>query len=184
MPENLRVIRTRKNDKLIAVLCNDDRYIIHKTGKIESMIQRSGKLSADRTFREIKPYPSSNGYFRMKYDYVDLWVHRIVYQKHIGDLDANMVINHLDGNPSNNDVSNLEQTTHQGNMIHAVQVLKKKPVLGATKINFLVAERIRDEHKMGLTQKRLAEKYGLSTVSINQIIHFKTWKPGVVYQNG
>jgi len=42
-----------------------------------------------------------------------------------------MDINHIDGNPSNNDIGNLEWCTHQENLIHARNVLKKgktKPV--------------------------------------------------------
>lgn len=47
-------------------------------------------------------------------------VHRIVATVFCpNDDEKKNIVNHLDGNPHNNKASNLEWTTHQGNMIHA-----------------------------------------------------------------
>lgn len=48
-------------------------------------------------------------------------IHRLlayVFIPYVGDLN-NLVVNHIDGNKSNNSLSNLEWTTHKGNLEHA-----------------------------------------------------------------
>jgi len=42
-------------------------------------------------------------------------VHRLVYEAFIGDLDLNLVIDHKDNNPKNNQVSNLRQISSRSN---------------------------------------------------------------------
>lgn len=173
----IRIKNTHANDEMIRRLCNDDRYIVHSNGKIESMIQRTGKLSSDRSFRVVKPYSCASGYQRIKYNYKDLFVHRIVYQKFVGDLDSSLVINHIDGNPSNNDFTNLEQVSHQQNMDHLVKLLKKKNTsLNQKRINFETAEKIRSEFKDQAPIKILSEKYGISVPSVKAVLKNKTWR--------
>lgn len=86
----------------------------------------------------IKTRPDS----RNKYLIIDLssskgeratkLVHRIVAKAFLGDIDG-MEINHKDGNPKNNNVSNLEITTRTENEIHKYRVLKRKhPFTGKT----------------------------------------------------
>jgi hypothetical protein len=53
-------------------------------------------------------------------------VHRLVGFKYIANPSSKPEINHIDGNKSNNNVSNLEWVTHQENITHAKQVLKRK----------------------------------------------------------
>ena len=45
-------------------------------------------------------------------------VHRLVASAFLGDI-TDMTVNHIDGNPSNNHVSNLEIVTMKQNIIHA-----------------------------------------------------------------
>lgn len=55
------------------------------------------------------------------------FVHRLVAMLFIGDPPTDShVINHKDGNPANNHVTNLEWVTRSENTIHARDVLKKK----------------------------------------------------------
>jgi hypothetical protein len=173
--------RSTENDAIIRQLCADQRYKIHSTGKIETLVQRTGRLSANGTFREQVPYKNREGYCRVKYSYKDIFVHRIVFQKFIGDLNSDMVINHIDGDKTNNSVSNLEQVTHQKNMDHMVEMLQKNgETLNSKKLNFAKAEKIRSEFKSGtFTEVDLSKKYGITTPSIYAIIKLKTWKPHV-----
>jgi hypothetical protein len=48
-------------------------------------------------------------------------VHRLVAAAFLGEPDGR-VVNHIDNNPQNNHVSNLEYTTQKGNMQHAVSI--------------------------------------------------------------
>jgi hypothetical protein len=47
-------------------------------------------------------------------------VHRLVAEAYLGSLPKGKVVNHLDGNKLNNNAYNLELTTQQGNIKHAV----------------------------------------------------------------
>lgn len=46
-------------------------------------------------------------------------VHRLVALHFLDKVEGKDIVNHLDNNPSNNHVSNLEWCTHQENMLHA-----------------------------------------------------------------
>lgn len=112
----------RFNDNIIKQLCNDPRYTIHPCGKIETTVQKTGWPGPIRLLSfEVK----RDGYIRVRYRYFKLNLHRIVYQKFVGDLDPLLQINHKDGNKKNNHFSNLEQVTQSENMFHLFRVLKK-----------------------------------------------------------
>lgn len=98
---NLGTIRTDKNK-------------ITYTAKhgVRHWKQRVMKLKRDR-----------NGYKRVslwkKGKSKDFLVHRLVAMTFIPNPKGYGLINHRDGNPSNNDVSNLEWTDYHGNLMHA-----------------------------------------------------------------
>lgn len=46
-------------------------------------------------------------------------IHREVYKAFIGEIENKKVINHIDGNKSNNKISNLEMLSQSENIIHA-----------------------------------------------------------------
>ena len=57
------------------------------------------------------------------------FVHRLVAQAFIPNPEAKPEVNHIDGNPSNNKLDNLEWVTHSENRQHSVQVLKRQRAL-------------------------------------------------------
>lgn len=73
--------------------------------------------------RVLKPKTDKDGYKR-----VSLWkdgkckdflVHRLVAETFKEKIPNKDIVNHLDGNPSNNNASNLEWTDYSGNLLHA-----------------------------------------------------------------
>lgn len=50
---------------------------------------------------------------------IDWLVHRLVARAFLEPVSGKEIVNHIDGNPSNNFVSNLEWTNHFGNLTHA-----------------------------------------------------------------
>lgn len=92
-------------------------------------------------------------------------------------------INHIDGNPKNNNVDNLEWCTPKMNIMHAYKnglmntwkrFGEKRP---AAKLkNHLVLE-IRKLYKTGdYSQRKLAAMYGVSCNTIKNITLKRTWK--------
>jgi len=85
-------------------------------------IYKDGSIYAEHMNRFMKPYNNGLGYKAVKL-YVDgkrkqFYVHRLVAKEYLGDI-TNMVVNHIDGNKSNNCIENLEICTQQENQRHA-----------------------------------------------------------------
>lgn len=103
------------------VVTGFSNYLINKNGEIYSLISK----------RLLKPDITRLGYWnrKLKSDLtgkiVSVGTHRLVLLSFKG-VDSNPLrteINHIDGNPSNNSLSNLEWCTHQENMQHCYKVL-------------------------------------------------------------
>lgn len=100
-----------------------DRYYISNDGVMISIeLEKDGNI---RLIRTMRADTSNFGHKRieLKIDKkpVKVLVHRAVYQVWIGDLIDGMVIEHLDGNPSNNSYTNLKQSTQRENIHTAIQ---------------------------------------------------------------
>ena len=60
------------------------------------------------------------------------YVHRIIWALLNGSVDQNMVIDHLDGNPQNNHIDNLQIKTHAGNMLNKGHSRSSTGITGVT----------------------------------------------------
>lgn len=60
-----------------------------------------------------------NGYVRVNINGHPKSIHRIVYEKFVGEIPNGYVIDHIDGQRDNNDVTNLRLITQSENMYHA-----------------------------------------------------------------
>lgn len=87
-----------------------DSYEVSNTGKVRS--KRKGSL--------LKLLDNGKGYYKAQLYYEGKaqkeYVHRLVASAFIPNPTNKLYVNHIDNNPSNNDVSNLEWCTHQENM--------------------------------------------------------------------
>ena len=84
----------------------------------------TGEIISQYRNRALKPDQGSKGYHRVSLtnplgQICRKLVHRLVAEQFIDNPNNLPFINHLDNNPSNNDVSNLEWCTHSENMIHS-----------------------------------------------------------------
>jgi hypothetical protein len=168
---NLKIV----NDDYIEQIINDPNYIIKETGEIITKVTRTGKVSVNNVWRNpLKT--TKDGYKYISYKYKHLRVHRIIYRKFKGELNTKLVINHIDGNPANNHIDNLELVTQGKNNEHRFRVLKHPAVKGFSKINKEIADQIREEYKTVKSLKKLSEKYSLVKSTISYIINNKIWK--------
>lgn len=99
-----------------------------------------------------------------------LFLHRILAECFIPNLLNLPHVNHKDGNPLNNELSNLEWSSVKDNNIHAIDT-----GLRSTKINYTIAEKIREDYKT-LTAKQLNIKYNLSFGHIQKIVTNQRWQ--------
>lgn len=121
-------------------------------------------------------------------------VHRLVAEAFIPNPENKPEVNHKDGNPSNNNVLNLEWVTGSENMLHAYQIglstITEKHRRAASevgkitgkitakinnklkrKLTFEQAEEIRQIYKNNkISQRQLAKKYDVNQKTILNIV--------------
>jgi len=114
-------------------------------------------------------------------------IHRIVAQAYIACDKSGLVVNHKDGNKSNNVVDNLEWTSPKKNTIHAwstglcknTELSLKALELGRKlkrALDFYDAVDIRFLYSQGVTVAKIAEEYGIARAAIYNIVKHKTYK--------
>lgn len=105
-------------------------YMVSNYGRIRSL-ERTVKNRTNKVADKILKLSDRNGY-----KYIQLCknnekpfhpVHRIVANNFIPNTHNKPHVNHIDGNPSNNNVSNLEWCTPSENELHSYRVLGKVP---------------------------------------------------------
>jgi DNA-binding transcriptional regulator YiaG len=163
------------NDFAIKVLCEDPNYDIRPDGTIFTLIQATGKRSAKGIWR-TKPFTlNDHGYARIRYDYRDLYVHRVIAQKFIGEI-SGLQVNHIDGNRKNNHRDNLELVTASQNMLHSFKVLQKKTGKNFRKLDQTQVDFIRELLAKDVSAKELAVQFGVSVTTIFDIKQGRRWK--------
>lgn len=108
------------------------------------------------------------------------FVHRLVAEAFIPNPDNKPFINHIDGNPSNNNVENLEWCTQKENIRHAVKIGRWNAAKGeyAAKAKLTTKDvlQIRTLRGMGLTLCAIAKKYNITNENVSAIANRKTWR--------
>jgi len=103
----------------------EDYYQISSFGRVKSKkrhrkVKSNGKQPIPEKIHS--QYIGSNGYplARLSVDgnQKRIPIHRLVASHFISDIPIEMVVNHIDGNPKNNNVDNLEIVTYFDNIRH------------------------------------------------------------------
>ena len=161
------------NDELINQFLKDENYQVLESGILLTRICLRGWIT--ETWR-VKKLTNNEGYFKFRYKGKGILIHRLVYAAFVGPLDRDKVINHIDGNPSNNHPSNLELITQKENMLHANRVLGKKPRSTGYKVTQEIADEIRRlVAKENMRACELVKKYSVAKSTISYILNNKTW---------
>lgn len=109
-------------------------------------------------------------------------VHRLVAMAFIPNPNNYPFVNHLDGNPTNNNVWNLEWCTAKHNSIHACAMgLSKAPYqVGSANSNSRLTDdivrAIRARHIILGNCAKIAREYELDPKHVNAIVNRKAWK--------
>ena len=104
------------------------------TGWPEYSVSSDGRVFSNKfgVEREMTQTKGTTGYYNVGFsngkEKKTFSVHRLVATTFLKNNKNLEIVNHLDGNKLNNDVSNLEWTTRGGNADHAVKKLRPKQV--------------------------------------------------------
>lgn len=149
----------------------DNRYFVSNLGNIKN---NKGLI--------MSPNISNTGYYSVHLKYKGKKVikkyHRLVmeYFKGYSELE----VNHIDGDKSNNKLSNLEYVDRSTNMKHAVKNRLhtnssfKGEKHNTAKYTFKDVQKIRDMYKEGFLMREISNVFGCSIGYVSDIVNFKT----------
>ena len=146
-------------------------------------ISNTGKVRNKKTGLFLKPMYNKKGYQYVhlsinKKKSVKWYIHRLVGFHFIDNPLNKPQINHIDGNPSNNNIDNLEWVTNEENQRHAILnnlhfqgELHKDSKFTSESIK-LLPELI----NVGFSLREINELTGVAIQNIQKIINGKSWR--------
>lgn len=166
----------------------ENAYQISNLGRLKSL-ERKVKTKGD-AFRVKKEktvklkFNRFNGYLfhQLSINGIkkNFHIHRLVALAFIPKIENKPEVNHIDGNKSNNHISNLEWCTKSENMSHSYKTNLHKPTKGSingmAKLTEEIVFQIKNEyHNEGVTVRSLAISHNVADSCISRIVHGKRW---------
>lgn len=152
-------------------------WLINEKGEVYSLNSKSilKNQKSGTGYQQLIYHAKSNenGKIRKKH-----YIHRLVAEVFIGEIPKGMVVNHIDGDKSNNHVSNLEIVTSYDNNKHA-RDNNLNPLKGSNHPNSVLKEKdviqIREHIEKGLTDAEIAKIYNVNKSTIYSIRNGGSW---------
>lgn len=122
------------------------------------------------------------GYLRIQLNSKYKLVHRLVAETFIAKIPNGYVVNHLDSNPQNNKLSNLQICTQAENVRHTHKLGRAKMPdnsgqrNGMSKLTIEDVRLIRTLADIKIPQKKIAEMFGVTPQNISDIKCGRVWK--------
>lgn len=140
----------------------------------------TGEVFSRLSNKVLKAGKTKKGYLIVNLRQKTFNLHRLVAQAFIPNPDNLPQVNHIDGDKTNNNVTNLEWCDNSFNQLHALKIGLKKDY-GVNSHTAKLTEKevleIRSKYIPRVySMCRLADEYGVSYIVINKIINRKTWK--------
>lgn len=119
-------IKNLENEEWRPVAGYEGRYYVSNYGRVKSHLRHGYNQTPCKGYEHLLKLVV----LKIGYPSVVLWthgkpstkcVHRLVAAAFIGEIPQGMVVNHVDGNKTNNHVTNLEIITQSGNREHATR---------------------------------------------------------------
>lgn len=153
------------------------RYLISNTGRVKSVGNEKSRKE-----KILKPGIGKG----KKYLSVQLrknkkkqkryYIHRLVACHFICHKDSSFHVNHIDNNPKNNNIENLEWCTPKENIKHAWKIGASKPHGIYGNYNEIELIEIKILLEFGIDAREIADYYKKSIISIDSIKYGRTFK--------
>jgi hypothetical protein len=167
----------------------EGKYQVSNFGNVRTLtrIINEHRRSYTRRGKVLNKYYNKDGYYKVKLyngdsSFANLSVHRLVANVFIDNPNNYAEVNHIDGDPSNNHIDNIEWCSKEQNVKHAYATgLKRREnyVGEANKCSKLKEKDIvamREEYATGTTSyNKLARKHNVVMGNVWSIVNRKTW---------
>ena len=143
----------------------DTQYFVTEDGNVYKKGKEISQSKMTRGYLSVSLY--QNG--KMKTHYV----HRVIAEVYIHNIENKPLVNHIDGNKFNNKVTNLEWCTYLENSRHSVNVLRKE--MGERHSRAKVPDKIVSylkkckSNNVKVDYERIATTYNVGTQHIKNI---------------
>lgn len=166
----------------------EGKYQVSNFGRVKSLarfvLNGNKHWQPERIF---KKYLNNRGYEELKLykgnrEFKNVQLHRLVAQAFIPNPNNYPQINHIDGNPENSRVENLEWCTNSMNTKHAYDTGLKDPknYKGSANCNAKLTDEqvinIRLDRKNGMSISEVSIKYGIRKNHVGLISNGHIWK--------
>lgn len=160
----------------------EKEYAVSNLGNVYSLIFKS-RYGTFKRQKLLKPNISKSGYYSFAIGSQKeclmkrYLLHRLVALTFLPNPDNKTFVNHIDGDKSNNVVSNLEWCTRSENEIHAHKTGLKNFIKNHRANACLSQQQVNQIRTIkDLSQRSIAKKYNTSQANISHIINNKTWR--------
>lgn len=104
--------------------------------------------------------------------------HRLIWESHRGGIPCSIQINHVDGNPLNNCLTNLETVTASENIIHAHKNGLINVAKGEIRSNLKTSDILQmfKLHGKGLNNSQIAQFFNVKRETVRDILSGKRWR--------
>lgn len=150
--------------------------------KFNYYVTDDGRIWSERTQKYLSPQYDKNGYVKVQMRSTDnkshrYSVHRLVLEnfKPVQGMEK-LQVNHKDGNKLNNKLDNLEWTTCEENITHAIQNNLRATINGASKLTPEQVIEIFRRAWNGETNIKLGKEFNVHPDQIGRIKNKKSWK--------
>ena len=148
-------------------------------------VTEDGHIWSEYSQKFIRELPDKNGYLKVRLSSVDLpkgkqhaySVHRLILEN-FNPVDGmeHLQVNHIDGDKTNNSITNLEWTTCEENISHAIKNNLRAKINGAAKLTEEDVLNIIERLKNKETYKSIANDYNVCEETIARIKRKESWK--------
>jgi len=154
---------------------NFSNYSISTSGCVRNdLTQKIVKITTNRGYGRVGLYSNDRQNKKML-------VHRLVAEAFLENPNKYPVVNHVDGNKLNNNLSNLEWCSISHNVKHSYSIGLSKPIPSNekhhnSKLSMEIVNEIRLLYRQGMYQKDIAKKFGIIQQNVSSIVRGLTWK--------
>lgn len=151
-------------------------YQVSTLGRVKSLHYEKERIMKPSFRKRDKRYQLT---FHINKKPITVKPHRLVAETFIQNPNNYEEVNHIDGNPLNNELSNLEWCTREQNLEHSLKTALNNPdkKTSVRKLNEKqVIKLIDDYNSKKFTTAELSKKYGISRAVIRDIMKGKSYK--------